>query len=45
VDAVALEIGAGQSAPVRDLVRGASFERVEARRDLAGIERVVIGRR
>ena len=45
VDAVALEIGAGQASPVRDLVRGAGFERVEARRDLAGIERGVIGRR
>jgi release factor glutamine methyltransferase len=43
--AVALEIGAGQAAAVAELVRGAGFEAVETRRDLAGIERVVIGRR
>ena len=43
--AVALEIGAGQAAAVSDLVRGAGFGRVEARRDLAGVERVVLGER
>jgi release factor glutamine methyltransferase len=42
--AVALEVGAGQADAVGELVRRAGFERVEARRDLAGIERVVVGR-
>jgi release factor glutamine methyltransferase len=42
---LALEIGAGQSGAVRDLVRAAGFRDVTARRDLAGIERVVVGRR
>ena len=42
---LALEIGAGQSDAVRELVRGAGFHDVAARRDLAGIERVVVGRR
>jgi release factor glutamine methyltransferase len=41
--AVALELGAGQAAAVAELVRRTGFERVESRRDLAGIERVVIG--
>ncbi|MGI9019166.1 MAG: peptide chain release factor N(5)-glutamine methyltransferase [Solirubrobacterales bacterium] len=45
VEAIGLEVGAGQAAPVAELVRRAGFERVEARRDLAGIERVVVGRR
>jgi release factor glutamine methyltransferase len=43
--AVALEVGAGQAAAVSEPIRRAGFERVEARRDLAGIERVVVGRR
>ncbi|HEY8466946.1 MAG TPA: peptide chain release factor N(5)-glutamine methyltransferase [Solirubrobacterales bacterium] len=42
--AVALEVGAGQAPVVAELVRRAGFERVEVRRDLAGIERVVVGR-
>lgn len=42
---VALEVGAGQAASVAQLMRGAGFSDVAARRDLAGIERVVIGRR
>jgi release factor glutamine methyltransferase len=42
--AVAVEVGAGQAAAVAELVRGAGFAEVEARRDLAGIERVVLGR-
>jgi len=42
--AVALEVGEGQAARVSELVAAAGFERVETRRDLAGIERVVIGR-
>ena len=43
-EAVALEVGAGQAATVAELVRRAGFDRVETRRDLAGIDRVVIGR-
>jgi release factor glutamine methyltransferase len=42
--AVALEVGVGQAATVTELVRRAGFELVEKRRDLAGIERVVLGR-
>jgi release factor glutamine methyltransferase len=42
---VALEIGAGQAAAVAELVRAAGFPAVETLRDLAGIERVVVGRR
>jgi hypothetical protein len=30
---------------VMDLMREAGFDEVESRRDLAGIERVVVGRR
>jgi release factor glutamine methyltransferase len=43
--AVALEVGAGQADGVGELVEAAGFGRVERRRDLAGIERVVLGRR
>ncbi len=43
-DAVALEVGAGQAEAVGELLRRSGFT-VEARRDLAGIERVVVGRR
>jgi release factor glutamine methyltransferase len=43
--ALALEIGAGQSAAVRELLEGAGFERTEVRRDLAGHDRVILGRR
>jgi release factor glutamine methyltransferase len=42
--AVAVEVGEGQAAAVAELVRGAGFAEVEVRRDLAGIERVVVGR-
>jgi release factor glutamine methyltransferase len=42
--AVALEVGAGQAPTVAELMRRAGYERVEARRDLAGTERVVLGR-
>ena len=42
--AVALEVGVGQAATVAELVRRSGFELVEKRRDLAGIERVVLGR-
>jgi release factor glutamine methyltransferase len=41
--AIGLEHGIGQAPTVAELVRRAGFERVERRRDLAGIERVVIG--
>jgi release factor glutamine methyltransferase len=40
---VGLEVGAGQAATVAELMRRAGYERVETRRDLAGIERVVVG--
>jgi release factor glutamine methyltransferase len=43
--AVGLEVGDGQSAAVRDLLASAGFTSVEVRPDLAGIERVVVGRR
>jgi release factor glutamine methyltransferase len=41
----AFEVGAGQAAAVGELLRAAGFEAVETVRDLAGIERVVVGRR
>jgi release factor glutamine methyltransferase len=44
VGAIALEVGMGQAKAVADLVRRAGFEGVETRPDLAGIERVVVGR-
>jgi len=43
VRTVALEIGAGQAPPVRELVAAAGFANQECIRDLAGMERVVIG--
>jgi release factor glutamine methyltransferase len=43
--AMALEVGAGQAAKVAELLGEAGYPRTEARRDLAGIERVVLGRR
>jgi release factor glutamine methyltransferase len=42
---LAVEIGSGQAPAVAALLRAAGFSATEARRDLAGIERVVIGRR
>ena len=42
--AVALEIGEGQGEEVAALVRAAGFGDVEVRLDLAGIERMVLGR-
>jgi release factor glutamine methyltransferase len=42
---LALEIGLGQAERVVALVRDAGFRAVETRRDLAGIERVVVGLR
>ncbi len=43
--AVALEVGEGQAGAVEGLVREAGFETTEVRPDLAGISRIVIGRR
>ncbi len=43
--AVALEVGAGQAREVSDRLAAAGFGALELRRDLAGIERVVVGRR
>jgi release factor glutamine methyltransferase len=45
VGVVALEVGKGQAAAVGEMLQEAGFDRVETRRDLAGIERVVVGRR
>ena len=42
---VALEIGAGQAEAVAALMRDAAFPEVEVVPDLAGIERVLVGRR
>jgi release factor glutamine methyltransferase len=41
---VALEIGAGQAQVVSQLIRAAGYAEVEVRSDLAGHDRVVIGR-
>ncbi len=45
VRTVALEVGAGQAAAVGELIRTAGFGSVSAERDLAGIERVLVGQR
>ncbi len=42
--AIALEIGAEQAAAVSGLVRGAGYTEVEIRQDLAGLDRVIVGR-
>jgi release factor glutamine methyltransferase len=42
---LALEIGQGQAAAVGELLRAAGCQAIESRPDLAGIERLVIGRR
>jgi len=42
---LALEVGAGQAAAVAELAREEGFARVHVRRDLAGIERVVVATR
>lgn len=44
-DLVAVEIGVGQAAATVNLMRAEGFPRVEAHRDLAGIERVVVANR
>lgn len=43
VRGVVLEVGFGQAAMVGELMTGAGFEAIEVRKDLAGIERVVLG--
>jgi release factor glutamine methyltransferase len=43
--ALALEVGEGQATAVAKLLNGAGFAGTQIRRDLAGIERVVIGER
>lgn len=40
---LAVEVGAGQAGAVGALMRAAGFTRVEARPDLAGVDRVVVG--
>jgi release factor glutamine methyltransferase len=42
--AVALEIGADQGEAVEEIVRRAGYREVEVRRDLAGLDRAIIGR-
>jgi release factor glutamine methyltransferase len=42
--ALAVEVGEGQAPAVAELLRAASFGEIETRRDLAGIERAVLGR-
>ncbi|HET7484870.1 MAG TPA: peptide chain release factor N(5)-glutamine methyltransferase [Solirubrobacterales bacterium] len=41
---LALEVGAGQAGAVGGLMREAGFSEIEVRRDLAGIERIIVGR-
>lgn len=45
VGLLALEVGAGQAPAVIELTRSAGFDAVRSERDLAGIERVVVGQR
>jgi release factor glutamine methyltransferase len=45
VRVVALEVGAGQAPAVGDLTRAAGFAAVSTERDLAGVERIVVGQR
>ena len=42
--ALAMEIGAGQATAAMEILRGEGYAGIGARRDLAGIERVVFGR-
>ena len=42
---LALEVGEAQAKEVAELLRDASFTEIQIRRDLAGIERVVVGER
>jgi methylase of polypeptide subunit release factors len=43
VDFVALEVGAGQAPAVGELTGTAGFRTVRRERDLAGVERMVVG--
>jgi release factor glutamine methyltransferase len=43
IELVALEVGAGQAGAVCELTRAAGFRAVRAERDLAGVQRVVVG--
>jgi release factor glutamine methyltransferase len=43
--AIALEIGADQAVEVAELLRDGGFPEIEVRRDLAGLDRVVVGTR
>jgi release factor glutamine methyltransferase len=45
VGTLALELGEGQAQAVRELLSANGFRAIETRRDLAGIERVVMGER
>jgi release factor glutamine methyltransferase len=45
VPMIALEVGAGQADAVSRLLRGAGYDSIDVPRDLAGHERVVVGRR
>lgn len=42
---VALEVGAGQALAVAELTRAAGFDAIRCDRDLAGVQRVVVGER
>lgn len=42
---VGLEVGAGQANAVGEMMGAIGFEEIELREDLAGVERVVVGRR
>ena len=42
---IGLEVGDGQAGRVAELADAAGFSDTEIRRDLAGVERVVLGRR
>ena len=44
-DAVAVEVGAGQADDVVRLVRDAGFKATDVRDDLAGVDRIVVGKR
>jgi release factor glutamine methyltransferase len=43
--AIAVEIGADQAVEVAELLRDAGFPEIEVRRDLAGLDRVLVGTR
>jgi release factor glutamine methyltransferase len=45
ISLLALEVGAGHAGPVATLLREHGFEHARCERDLAGIERVVVGER